>query len=602
MADLTDRSGGYFVGTKPSERYPIWTRANVGEVFPDPVRMSTFDFAFQNDDGIRMSELGFRDGYVEMGAFEYDEFDPDNCVFLGVFGGYTYLNAAVGRVFGARAPGIDVETIDRTFFGEQPGIPPYEPHPDDASPAAEQRIGETFLMLFAAPALPEVLEDEANIAELRAQRPDFTQMGDHEIVQWVTDFLDSGYDGYVDGAGFRLLFARHLKVSFLAAVPLGALEAVCTALGRPTDTLKLVAGFGDVASAAPSDAMWELGRQVAASSELGSLFDAGPTGLADRLAAAGAEDPSGDAVAFNEAFDSFVYEFGSRGPNEWEMSCPTWETDPDIALAAIDRMRLAPAEAEPARRRAELAAQRESLTQEISAALEADPDTQTQFNLALGAAAVYLPGRELTKTNCVRYVNECRIATRELGRRLVERGQFAEATDFGMLRLSELHEMLDDPTGWDEVIAERQAIWEDANSRQEPFVIVGDPPPMSEWPMRGATELPQLAAGEVLAGLPGCPGIARGRARVVLDSSDPTALSPGDVLVAPLTDPSWTPLFVSASAVVVDVGAALSHSVIVSRELGLPCVISATGATGRIPDGALIEVNGDTGTVTVLEL
>ncbi len=599
MADLTDRSGGYFVGTKPSERYPIWTRANVGEVFPDPVRMSTFDFAFQNDEGIRISEWGFRDAYVEMGAFEYDEFDPDNCVFLGVFGGYTYLNAAVGRVFGARAPGIDVDTVDRTFFGEQPGIPPYEPHPDDASPSAEQRIGETFLMLFAAPALPEVHEDEQNIAELRAQRPDFTQMGDHEIIDWISDFLDSGYG---DGAGFRLLFARHLKVSFLAAVPLGAIEQVCTALGRPEDTLKLVAGFGDVASAAPSDAMWELGRRVASSSALGALFDEGPAGLAERLAAAGAGESSGDAAAFNEAFAAFVYEFGSRGPNEWEMSCPTWETDPDIALAAIDRMRLAPADAEPARRRAELAAQREALAAEISALLEADADTQMQFNLALGAAAVYLPGRERTKTNCVRFVNECRIASRVLGERLVERGQFSGQTEFGMLRLSEIHEMLDDPTGWAEVIAERQAQWDDAASRQEPFVIVGDPPPMSEWPRRGTSELPQLAAGETLAGLPGCPGISRGRARVVLDSSDPTALSPGDVLVAPLTDPSWTPLFVSASAVVVDVGAALSHSVIVSRELGLPCVISATGATGRIPDGALVEVNGDTGMITVLEL
>lgn len=599
MADLTDRSGGYFVGTKPSQRYPIWTRANVGEVFPDPVRMGTFDFAVQNEDGIRMSELGFRDAYVETGAFDYDEFDPDDCVFLGVFGGYTYLNASVGRVFGARAPGIDVGTVDRTFFGEQPGIPPYEPHPDDANPTAEQRIAETFLLLFTAPALPEIHTDEGNIAELRAQRPDFAQMGDHEIVQWIADFLESGYE---DGAGFRLLFARHLKVSFLAAVPLGALEQVCTALGRPQDTLKLVAGFGDVASAAPSDAMWQLGRQVAASNALGALFEAGPSGLADRLAAAGAQDPSGEIAAFNEAFDAFVYEFGSRGPNEWEMSCPTWETDPDIALAAIDRMRLAPADAEPAQRRAALAAQRESLTAEISAALEADPDTQMQFNLALGAAAVYLPGRERTKTNCVRYVNECRVASRVLGRRLVERGQFNGVTDFGMLRLSEIHEMLDDPTGWAETVAERQSIWNDANSRQEPFVIVGDPPPMSSWPRRGTTELPELSAGEVLAGLPGCPGIARGQARVVLDSSDPTALAPGDVLVAPLTDPSWTPLFVSASAVVVDVGAALSHSVIVSRELGLPCVISATGATGRIPDGALVEVNGDTGMITVLEV
>ena len=73
------------------------------------------------------------------------------------------------------------------------------------------------------------------------------------------------------------------------------------------------------------------------------------------------------------------------------------------------------------------------------------------------------------------------------------------------------------------------------------------------------------------------------------------------MLIAPLTDPSWTPLFVPAAGVVVDVGAALSHAIIVSRELGIPCVVSATDATKRIPDGARIQVDGDTGVVTVLD-
>jgi len=100
----------------------------------------------------------------------------------------------------------------------------------------------------------------------------------------------------------------------------------------------------------------------------------------------------------------------------------------------------------------------------------------------------------------------------------------------------------------------------------------------------------------------GCPGKARGFARVILDPADPTALRPGDVLVAPLTDPSWTPLFVPAVAVVVDTGAMLSHAVIVSRELGIPCVPSVLHATRRIPDGALLEVDGDRGVVTVLSL
>ena len=71
-------------------------------------------------------------------------------------------------------------------------------------------------------------------------------------------------------------------------------------------------------------------------------------------------------------------------------------------------------------------------------------------------------------------------------------------------------------------------------------------------------------------------------------------------LVAPQTDPSWTPLFIPAGGVVVDVGALNSHSIIVSRELGIPCVVSVVNATRRIPDGAMIEVNGDLGTVTIL--
>ena len=74
------------------------------------------------------------------------------------------------------------------------------------------------------------------------------------------------------------------------------------------------------------------------------------------------------------------------------------------------------------------------------------------------------------------------------------------------------------------------------------------------------------------------------------------------MLVAPLTDPSWTPLVVPAEAVVLDVGAVMSHAVIVSRELGIPCAVSVRDATRRIPDGALIEVDGGRGTVTVLEL
>ncbi len=138
------------------------------------------------------------------------------------------------------------------------------------------------------------------------------------------------------------------------------------------------------------------------------------------------------------------------------------------------------------------------------------------------------------------------------------------------------------------------------NTLEPPFVFDGEPPDPSTWNRRDARPVAVASEGDELQGMPGCPGVAQGRARVVLDSYDPTALEPGDVLVAPITDPSWTPLFVPAAAVVVDVGAPLSHAIIVSRELGIPCVVSVTDGTRRIPDGALVEVNGDTGVVRIL--
>ncbi|WP_226353681.1 PEP-utilizing enzyme [Pseudonocardia sp. ICBG601] len=120
----------------------------------------------------------------------------------------------------------------------------------------------------------------------------------------------------------------------------------------------------------------------------------------------------------------------------------------------------------------------------------------------------------------------------------------------------------------------------------------------SAVPTRPSPRLRRARSSRASPAAPASPAAAR---RVILDPNDPSALEVGEILVAPITDPSWTPLFVAASAVVVDVGAPFSHAAIVSRELGIPCVVSATDATGRIPDGALIEVDGTTATVTVIE-
>jgi pyruvate,water dikinase len=111
--------------------------------------------------------------------------------------------------------------------------------------------------------------------------------------------------------------------------------------------------------------------------------------------------------------------------------------------------------------------------------------------------------------------------------------------------------------------------------------------------------MPALKEGDVLAGLGGGSGRYTGRVCVLTDPADMARLEPGDVLVAPFTDAAWTPLFLIAGAVVVDVGAMNSHAVVVSRELGIPSVLSVTTGTTQLRDGMEVTVDGTSGTVTV---
>ena len=147
----TARSGGSPTAAL-SARYPIYTRANVGEVFPDPVTPLTFD------SGLWLAELGWRDAWVRMGAFEPDEFADDEYVQLGVVGGYCYLNASLIRLFGERAPGLSWQVMDEQFFGAQPGIPPYEEQAGDVRPDLTERIGATFAWALSVERLSDLAE------------------------------------------------------------------------------------------------------------------------------------------------------------------------------------------------------------------------------------------------------------------------------------------------------------------------------------------------------------------------------------------------------------------------------------------------------------
>lgn len=578
MADrwITDRA--------PSKRWPHYTRANAGEVLSVSASPLSQQFCWEN--GIL---LGWRDGYVRGGNYTLDEFTDGEPEVCGFFAGYFYINLANVRMQAVRSPLLTVEQLDLAFFGDHPEVPPYEPHPLDERPEMAEGVLAHLGWVMTTTSVPEVDAEKEMTIALRQARPDLTTLSDAGLLTRARMFQPL----------LRKLFDSHTPPSSDSAIAPGILGAVCAAIGEPETAMKLIAGIGDVDSAEPSYRMWDLSRTVNASIELTKEFNAGVTGLLGRLQSS----THADSKKFVADFAQFIVEFGSRGPNEWEISADTWETKPEYALAVIDRIRLQADSESPKIRNARKAEERKALTEEVRAKVKPlGEELAGQLEGALVASS-QMAIRERTKTNIIRALHEVRMAFRELGRRRFAEGTLKDPHHVFALLDSELDQFLFEGASMTETLANRHAQWQELQLLEPPFFIKnGVVPPLSEYKKKGQSSAARAVVGDIVQGVPGCTGQYVGRARVILDPTEPGDLEPGDVLIAPNTDPAWTPLFMSCGAVVVNVGAAISHAIIVSRELGLPCVVSATDATVRIPDGALIEVNGDTGAVTILEV
>ena len=287
------------------------------------------------------------------------------------------------------------------------------------------------------------------------------------------------------------------------------------------------------------------------------------------------------------------------------MSSETWETDPSIALKAIDQVRSQNDDRSPVIASERLGRERENLIEEVRKKLnEMDNDELTgTFEGAITAANMMI-FRERSKTTLVKPLHESRMTIRELGRRYAESGILDSAEQIFMLLDEELETFIENPESFTKSLAKRHEDWKALWDLEPPFFIRdGVVPGLSQWDRKSLEEKASaLTVGDVLTGVPGSPGTTQGKARIVLDPSNPPDLSPGDIMVAPITDPAWTPLFLAVEAVIVNVGAQISHAVIVSRELGIPCVVSVNEATTLIPDGSTLEIDGTSGEVKILEL
>ena len=574
---MVDLGVGPYVHEATSTRFPVYTRGNAGEVWPEVAYPLSISMTRSFDDPLTASMLAT--GLVN----ETDMAEGSGCA-AGVYGGYMYLNLSLSRVIATRSPGVSIEENDKVYLGSEGVAPPHVPRKGDKNLVASLKAVKFMLGVLRTKSLDELRDDQRLVAGWKARIPELLELDDHALLATMRSLVPVGMQ----------LFSRHLDVTGKAGASMQYLAGLCEKhLDDRDRALSLLSSIGDVDSAAPSRALWKLGRQVAASADLSTLFDGDLNTLQQRLEA----EPS--ARDFLGNFATFLDEFGARGPNEWETASQTWGTDPRLALALIGRLRLAEEKQDPEARAVRLTAEREALTE--STRDELSWLARRQFDGALEAATLFSAGRERTKTTVVELIHVSRVLGRELAGRIAERTENGHWEDLWFCLESELDQFIDDPASMADTIAQRRRTRSALAERVPPFVFDGEMPPVTEWPLRTDTSgVTALAVGESISGLAAVPGVAEGRACVVTDPLDPADLGPGDVLIAPLTDPSWTPLFVAAEAVVVDVGGQMSHAVIVAREFGMPCVVAATDATKRIPHGARVRVDANAGTVTVL--
>ena len=555
---------------EPSVRYPLYTRGNTGEVFPNV--LSALGGTLMGDDVGRAQMEVFQ----EIGFVRRRDLDGIS-LGTGVFGGYLYSSGSLARLMGVRTPGMNANTSDEMVFGTVDGLPPYRRAKGDRDLVATLQLTRFLLRVLKDPDLAPLEAARADAAAWVASIPDLAASTDEELFAVVHEYPPR----------LAASMKRLLHFSMIAGGPRALLDKVVDRPGLPPGLgNRLVSGIGDVDSARLAEEQWNLGRIVADDAALTAAFDAGLEGLGERLA----------GTPFAESLTRFLAEFGHRGNDEYELATPCWSMDPAPVLAAVDRLRRVPGERSPRAAMARLTVERAGAEKEVRSALR-----WPLRSLALRAAAVCRAGsigRERAKDVLVYENLGVRMALHELIRRAALRGGPSDPRLGFCVTIDELSRFVADPRAFADVIAERAALAAYLNDREPPMWFEGRISDPATWPLRNSpdTGFEAIVSGAELHGIGVSGGTAAGFARVITDPGDPRGLEPGEVLVCAITDPSWTPLFLVASAVVCDTGAVLSHAAIVARELGIPAVMSVHGITS-VPNGSWLEVDGNTGTV-----
>ncbi len=293
----------------------------------------------------------------------------------------------------------------------------------------------------------------------------------------------------------------------------------------------------------------------------------------------------------------FLQEYGHQSVCELDLGVPRWTEDPSYVLALLTGY----LDVEEGTAAPDFQLQRARRSARAMIATLAQRARHKRWlrgwlvRFFLQRAHTLSGFREMTRFVVGLVLAQARQFLRTVGEAFVQAERLNEAEDIFFLTLSEAHAALSGADLRERVSERRAGFARELRRRHVPLVLLSDGTEPLPWMQKGQSALP---AARTLQGTPASAGRVTATARVIRDPHH-AHLEPGEILVAPSTDPGWTPLFLKASGLVMEVGGAMAHGAIVAREYGIPAVVGVAGATERIATGSRVTIDGATGAVVI---
>jgi pyruvate,water dikinase len=384
------------------------------------------------------------------------------------------------------------------------------------------------------------------------------------------------------------MLPRVLGIMAPAILMLGLAHVLLHGVARP-DEIQILTRSAPYNPTTEMDlALWSLSANVRSDTATrDALLERQPAELAGAYAA-GALPP-----VLQRGLGQFLARYGFRSIGEIDIGVKRWSEDPTHILGVLaNYIRLDDAARAPDVQfgRGQHAAE-EMLAELVR---RSHGPRRLLVRPVLQRLRVMIGAREAPKYHIIHLLaTPARDLLRVVGADLAARGDLELADDVFFLTLAEARRAVagEDVRG---VVSVRRCEFERERARRQlPRVLLSD-----GTDAEAALVSWSAADGQGLRGAPASPGIVSGRARVVRSPLG-ARLEPGEILVAPSTDPGWTPLFLTAGGLVMEMGGMMSHGAVVAREYGIPAVVGVAGATDRITTGQRLTVDGSAGTVLV---